>query len=424
MLALPVHARTRLVTWWSSRGALTSDGWLYLVAAVFALVLGIFSTQGAQWEWGYLTCGTYALVALVAFLLGRKVLRREHLVRLVLLGAVLVGAVFVPLGLEAHWRHAQPEVGVITRAGDLIIKGKDPYRAYDDNGRVVDVIKGLPTFESFFPYFPLMGIFGLPSAATHKNDDKGLTDARIIMTIMTLIASGCALALLRASKEQKMRVAQVLIALPTGALFLSTGGDDMPILALMLLGVVALQRRQTNLTGISLGLAAALKLTAWPMAIGALLVSRTKEGRPAWKQILAWVVAIVTVTTVPFIFHSPAAFMANVFAFPLGLSGVSSPAASALPGHILTTWVPALGHVLAPVTFLIGGYFLARYTRRHWPLTLSRLLGILSLCFLVLICVASATRIGYIIYPINFALWASVTRDAKVPERELVAVAD
>jgi hypothetical protein len=32
-------------------------------------------------------------------------------------------------------------------------------------------------------------------------------------------------------------VAQVLLALPTGALFLSTGGDDMPILALMLLGV-------------------------------------------------------------------------------------------------------------------------------------------------------------------------------------------
>ena len=167
-----------------------------------------------------------------------------------------------------------------------------------------------------------------------------------------------------------------------------------------------------------------MKLTAWPMAVGALLVARTKDGRSAGKQVLAWVVGIVTVTTVPFIFHSPAAFMSNVFAFPLGLSGVTSPAASALPGHILTTWVPALGHVLAPVTFLIGGFFLTRYTRRHWPLTLSRLLGILSLCFLVLICVASATRIGYIIYPINFALWASVTREAKVPERELVAVAD
>ena len=283
-------------------------------------------------------------------------------------------------------------------------------------------IQGLPAYESFFPYFPLMGVFGMPSAVTHKG--KGLTDARIIMTLMTLMASGWALALLRASKEQKIRVAQVLIALPSGALFLATGGDDMPILALMLLGVAALQRRQSNLTGVSLGLAAAMKLTAWPMAAGALLVARNDEGRSTWKRVLIWVAAIVAVTTVPFVFHAPGAFMANVFAFPLGLSGVTSPAASTLPGHILTTLVPALGHVLAPVTFLIGGYFVTKYMRRHWPLSLSRLLGILSVAFLVLICVASATRIGYVIYPLNLALWAGVTREAKVPEKELVAAVD
>ncbi len=422
MLALPTYARGRFVAWWSAQSALSRDGWLYLVASVFAIVLGWTSTQGPQWEWGYLTVGPYAFIAVVAFVLGRRTLRRESLVRLVLLGAVVVGAVFVPLGLEAHWRHAQPEVGVITRAADQLAKGKDPYRAYDDHGRVVNQIEGLPAFESFFPYFPLMGIFGLPSAVTHKG--KGLTDARIIMTLMTLIASGWALALLRASKEQKIRVAQVLVALPSGALFLATGGDDMPILALMLLGVVALQRRRSNLTGISLGLAAAMKLTAWPMAIGALLVARDREGRSSWKRVLAWIVAIVAVTTVPFIFHAPAAFMQNVFEFPLGISGVASPAASALPGHLLTTWMPVLGHVLAPVTFVVGGFILTKYMRRHWPLTLSRLLSVLSVAFLVLICVATATRIGYIIYPLNFALWASVTREAKVPEKDLVAAAD
>ena len=422
MLALPVHLRGRFVTWWNSLNALTRDGWLYLLSAGFAIALGWTSSQGAQWQWGYLAVGPYALIALVAFVLGRRTFRRELLVRVVLLGAVLVGAVFVPLGLEAHWRHAQPEVGVITRAGGLIAKGKDPYRAYDDHGVVVNQIRGLPAYESFFPYFPLMGIFGMPSAVTHKS--KGLTDARIIMTLMTLLASGWALVLLRANREQKIRVAQVLIALPTGALFLATGGDDMPILALMLLGVVALQRRQSNLAGVSLGLAAAMKLTAWPMAAGALLVTRNGEGRPTWKRVLVWMAAIVAVTTVPFIFHAPVAFMENVFAFPLGLSGVASPAASALPGHILTTWIPALGHVLAPVTFVIGGYFLTKYMRRHWPLTLSRLLGLLSVIFLVLICVATATRIGYVIYPLNLALWSVITREAKVPEQELVTAAD
>jgi hypothetical protein len=285
---------------------------------------------------------------------------------------------------------------------------------------VVNEIRGLPAFESFFPYFPLMGVFGLPSAATHES--KGLTDARIVMTLMTLMASGWALALLRLTREQKLRVAQVLIALPTGALFLSTGGDDMPILALLLLGVAALQRRQSNLAGISLGLAAAMKLTAWPMAAGALLVTRNKEGRSTWRRVLLWMGAIVLVTTVPFVLRAPAAFMSNVFAFPLGLAGVSSPAASALPGHILTTWLPALGHVLAPVSFLIGGYFVAKYAHRHWPLTLSQLLALLSVTFAVMMCVASATRIGYVIYPLNFALWSAVTQDHKVVAPELVSL--
>jgi len=180
----------------------------------------------------------------------------------------------------------------------------------------------------------------------------------------------------------------------------------MPILALTLLGVTALQRRRNNFAGISLGLAAAMKLTAWPMAIGALLVARDSKSRSDWKRIAAWVVAIVVVTVTPFAIRAPWAFMSNVFAFPLGLTGVASPAASALPGHILTTlWAPA-GHILAPVTFLVGGYFMAKYLRRHWPLTLSQVLAILSLVFLTMMCVASATRIGYVIYPLNFALWS------------------
>jgi hypothetical protein len=419
MLAQLMNARDRGMNWWTALDKLTGDGLLYAVAACFALVLGWTSTQPAQWQWGYLTVGPYVLIALAAFLLARRVRRREHLVRMTLLSLVVIGAVFVPLGLEAHWRHAQPEVGVISRAGQLLSKGKDPYRANKVHGRVVNEIPGIPAFESFFPYFPLMGVFGLPSAVTKQS--KGLTDARIVMTLMTLLASGLALALLRLTREQKLRVAQVLIALPTGALFLSTGGDDMPILALLLLGVAALQRRQSNLAGLSLGLAAALKLTAWPMAAGALLVTRDKQGRSTWRRVLLWIGAIVMVTTVPFVFRAPGAFMTNVFAFPLGLAGVSSPAASALPGHILTTWLPALGHVLAPVTLLIGGYFVAKYARRHWPLTLSQLLAILSLTYAVMMCVASATRIGYVIYPLNFALWSSVTQVQKVATPELVS---
>ncbi len=418
MLTRVSFARTRLLTWWGALPGLRSDALLYGVSAVFALGLGVTSRQGAQWQWGYLATAPYALCALLAYGLHRLRLPRESMVRVALLGLVLVGSVAIPLGLEARWRVAQPEIGVIQRAGDNLSKDRNLYPSYDKHGRLFHQLQGLPAYESFFPYFPLMGVFGLPSAETHKT--KGLTDPRIAMSLLTLLASALALGLLRASPKKKIRVAQILLALPTGALFLATGGDDMPILALSLLGVAALQRRQNNFAGITLGLAAAMKLTAWPMAFGALLVARDAKDRSAWKRVAAWVVAIVVVTVTPFVIRAPWAFMSNVFAFPLGLTSVASPAASALPGHILTTWWAPAGHILAPLTFLVGGYFMARYLRRHWPLTLHQLLAVLSVVFLTMMCVSTATRIGYVIYPLNFALWSWACTETVVPTRELV----
>ena len=419
MLARTQSVRTRTVARWVALNALHSDAALYGVSSVFALILGVTSSQPAQARWGFLAAGPYAAAAAAAWYLGRLRLRRESAVRLGLLVLVVAGAFAMPLGLEARWRqidhgqgYAQPEVSVIERAATSVSKGKDPYRTYERDGRLYDAIPGLPSYQSFFPYFPLMSVFGLPSAATHESN--GLTDARIIMSLMTLAASGLALGMLRAPRAKKVRVAQVMLALPTGALFLATGGDDMPILALSLLGVAALQRRLNLVAGVSLGLAAAMKLTAWPFAVGALLVAREPDGRRAWKKVALIIAAIVAVTVAPFAVRAPWAFMSNVFAFPLGLAGVSSPAASALPGHILTTVWPTFGHVLAPLALLVGGYYAARYLRRHWPIDLSQLLLMISVAFLVLICAASATRIGYVIYPLNFALWSWVCSDRTV----------
>ena len=425
MFARLMTLRTRSVRWWVALNGLSSDAALYAISALFALVLGLTSTQGAQWQWGYLTVAPYAAAAGAGAVFGRMKFRREIVVRVVLLALVITGSVVIPLGLETRWRHqdpemgfAQPEVSVIERSATYVTQGKDPYRTYDHDGRIIGEVKGIPAYESFFPYFPLMSVFGLPSAETHEG--SGLTDARIVMSLMTLLASGAALFLLKASGKKKLRVAQALLALPTGALFLSTGGDDMPILALMLLGVACLERRANNAAGVSFGVAAAMKLTAWPLAVGALLVAKDNGGRSAWRRVALWITAIVLVTVVPFAVRAPWAFVTNVFAFPLGLAGVASPAASALPGHILTTWWSPMGHILAPVTFLIGGYFVAKYAKRHWPLTISQLLAILSLVFLTMMCVASATRIGYVIYPINLALWSWVTVDQDVKEPVLV----
>jgi hypothetical protein len=421
MLVRLTIVRTSLVNWWTALSGLHSDALLYALAGAFALLLGARSDQAAQWQWGYLAFAPYFAAALAAWLLRGLFVRRVILARVVVLALVVLGTVVIPLGLEAHWRHAQPEVGVITRSATAVSKGKDPYHTYMHDGHLVGVTPGRPVYESFFPYLPLMSVFGMPSALTHKS--KGLTDPRIVMSLMTLLASALALGLLRATKEKKIRIAQVLMALPTGALFLSTGGDDMPILALLLLGVVALQRRSNYLAGVSFGLAAAMKLTAWPMAAGALLVARERDGRPAWRKVGLMIGVIVAATITPFVLHAPGAFVSNVFAFPLGLAGVTSPAASALPGHILATWWPPFTHILAPVTFVLGGYFVAKYFKRHWPLSLSQLLGILSIVMLALMCVASATRVGYVIYPLNFALWSWVCVEKPVITPELVYTA-
>ena len=417
-----IGARTQ--SWWLSRGALGRDGYLYASAAVFAIAMGWTSNQPAQWHWGYLAVGPYAGAAVVALVAARRVLRREVALRLILLVPVVLGAVAIPLGLEARWRHldhgagfAQPEVSVIERSATLVSRGQDPYRTYVHDGHVVNAVKGVPTYESFFPYFPLMSVFGLPSAATHNGSD--LTDARIIMSLMTLLASGLALALLRAPRERKILVAMVLLALPTGALFLSTGGDDMPILALLLLGVAFLQRRSNYLAGVSFAVAAAMKLTAWPLVAGSLLVARSREGRRAWLPVALVVTTVVVATTLPYAWRAPHAFIANVFAFPLGLAGVRSPAASPLPGHVVTTIFPILGHLLAPATLVIGGYFATRYVRAHWPVDLSQLLMVVSALSMAIILMASATRVGYVIYPLNFALWGWVCRVPQEPSRSV-----
>jgi hypothetical protein len=75
------------------------------------------------------------------------------------------------------------------------------------------------------------------------------------------------------------------------------------------------------------------------------------------------------------------------------------------------------------LTLLVGGYYASRFARRHWPLNLSQLLAIMAVFSMALICVASATRVGYVIYPLNFALWSRVVAKVPEPARELEIVA-
>lgn len=400
-------------TWWVLRSSFERDSLLYACSGLFALILFFGAKEHAQSLWGLISSGPYLLGAGVAAALSRRGAKHADRGRVLLALAVGLGVVLAPLIVETALRAhhgtgqcVQPEVRVIERSGSILLRLHDPYRSFIQNGHVVNEVSGVPAYESFFPYLPLMGIFGIPSAYVHHHG--GFLDARWTMTLFSVLVLALALRLLRSTIESKLRVAQVLLILPTGALFAVTGGDDIPVLAALFLGAVLLQRRNNEFAGFVLGLVAAMKLTAWPLALGAPLVARKKSGKTARFILGAWISVTLTVIVTPFLLRAPHAFIVNVLEFPLGLAGITSPAASALPGHILTTIYKPLGHLLGPLTFAVGGFFAVRWGHRHHPIRLEQLLRLFAVAVTVMMLASSATRIGYVIYPINLWLWARI----------------
>ncbi len=401
--------------WWRRQGEWGSDSLLYGASAIVALGIWLGAKEHAQVLWGELSAGPYLLGALIALTLARVNSVPKSLWRGALAILVGIGSVLAPLLIETSLRaqhgssqYVQPEVQVIERSGAILLGLHDPYRSFVQNGQIVNEVSGVPAFESFFPYLPLMGAFGIPSAFVHHRG--GFLDARWIMTLFSLLVLLIALWLMKATNGQRLRIAQVLLILPTGALFAVSGGDDLPVLAGLLLGAVLLKRRNNEFAGFVLGLVAAMKLTAWPLALGAPLVGHKSDGRSARLILGTWITATLTVIVTPFLLRARHTFLVNVLEFPLGLAGVTSPAASALPGHILTTIYRPLGHVLGPLTFVVGGYFAVRWGHRRHPLRLEQLLRLFAVSITVMMLASSATRIGYLIYPINLWLWASVLR--------------
>jgi uncharacterized membrane protein len=267
---------------------------------------------------------------------------------------------------------------------------------------VVHVVPGQTVVNSFVPYLPFMTLFGIPSERKH---DVVLTDARIFFSLVTLLVAGTALCLSSADGRRKMRALQVIAILPTAALPLATGGDDMPVVAFLLLAMVLAQRRQSFASGVVLGIVSAMKFTAWPLAALALFAARNRRGNRRPAVMFLGMLVVAGPVVVPFALRGPWAFFDNVVLFPLGLSGVSSPAASPLPGHIIVAAFPFLHRALPLAVGLVGGALLALYLYRRPPQTAAQACNVGGVVMAVITLLAPATRIGYLLYPINFFVW-------------------
>lgn len=425
-----------LMTRWGPEGG---DAVLYGVAALFALGTALLAGLAGYRVWGWIALGPYAAAAVISALVARSRTRHRNEAgrranwgpgRVWLLLVVLLGATLAPLSVEVTLgrsnptvSYVQPEVTVIAQAGQRLASGKPIYHAtVGHGGRVRSTVPGEPTYEAFFPYLPLMAVFGLPD---NSHGPVRVTDTRVLFSVVTLMVVGAALLLLRAPRDHKMRALQFLTVLPTAALPLATGGDDMPVVAFLLLAMVLAQRRRPGWSGLVLGVASAMKFTAWPLAALALFCARDDEGRRAPGRMLLGMVVVTGPVVTPFAIENARAFVDNVILFPLGMSGVTSPAASNLPGHVLVTALPWV-HTFLPLTVaLVGGVLLMTHLARRTPRTVAQVATLAGWVMLVAITFATATRVGYLLYPVDFFVWGWMFAAAeRLPERQVEAGAE
>lgn len=412
-------------------GGLAGDLGLYAASAVFATVTAATSTLLPHRAWGATAATGYLLAAGVV--IGQLVVRRRApgsrltgtTARAVLTGIVWGAVVVAPMVLQSVQRaggrtdRAQEEVTVIEQGGARLLEHGSPYLTRD-------AIAALPAADQllgYLPYQPGMALFGLPRAAYGT---AWWADARIWFALATTVALTLAIRALRGSSHPPARAAvrdavivravQFATVLPICALTLVTGGDDLPVLALCLLALALSASRRYARAGLAVGLAAALKLFAWPVAL-VLLVRAATRGRRMAVRVAAGAVGLPTAALVPAQLVDSAALMENVLRFPLGHGLVGSPARSPFPGYLIASTLPA-GRVVAAGLLVAAGLAIAVQLARRPPRTAAATAMVCGYGLLAAILLMPTTRFGYLLYPIALLAWAPAVRLAETPLTE------
>jgi hypothetical protein len=396
------------------RGALL-DVALYGGSSLVAGGIALFDSIPVHREWGRLAIGPYAIGAVAAAVLAAR--RAGPRARVWVAVLVTVGAALLPLSLEISWRartepgrHVHAEAIVTEEAAKVLLDGRDPYAAEYLNGPLSARPLGTKTH---FPYLPGMLLFGIPRAIA--GDHAPLADARIMFAVGMLAATGLALRMWRAPPGSRLLAFQLLVTLPTGALFMATGGDDLPVLAAILLCLVLAQRRRAGWAGVTAGAAIAMKQFAWPLLPFLVLSGHDRSGR---RRLLAGAGAVALPVILPFFLWGPSPFVEDVIRFPLGLGQQPSAAETPTLGSLLVRTLPlARGWV---VTMLVGlvlaaGAYLLFERQRRGPSDVALHTGLLLALALLL---APAARLGYVVYPMELLVWAWLLRRGAGPSRE------
>ncbi len=363
---------------------------LFAASAAYAMVMALVTSNPLHRTWGILAACSYLLAAMVVLALKARGVDSALLIS-------LAGALVLPLGLMAADRLQQPEVRVINKSASLLVHHGTPYL-----GPAALAAAHSPNI--FDPYLPLMTLFGIPRALLGFSV---LTDPRIWFGAGFVVIFAAALAVVGAHDVVRWTV--LVTASPVIAFSLTVGGTDVPVLAFICLGLALLWREpHPVLAGLALGVACAMKATAWPALLVAVVLVLARDGRRA-----AWILSGTAVTVFaaivgPVAVLGPRALVQNTISFPLGLASIKSEAVSPLPGRLLVETGQA-GHLIAVALLALAGLgiiaSLAIRPPRTVPAATWRIVIGLSLMFVL----APATRFGYFLYPAGLLAWLGIS---------------
>jgi glycosyl transferase family 87 len=363
---------------------------LFAASAAYAVVMALVTTHTPHRTWGIFAACAYLVAAMLVLAWPSRGLDAALLVS-------FAGALVVPLSLMAAARLQQPEVRVINKSASLLVNTGTPYLG-------PHALAAAHSPNIFDPYLPLMTLFGMPRALLGFHV---LTDPRVWFGVGFVILFAAALAV--AGVRDVIRWTVLVTASPLIAFSLSVGGTDVPVVACLCLGLALLWREpHPLLAGLALGFACAMKATAWPALLIAVVLVTVRDGRRPALVMSGTALAVFAAIVGPVAVLGPNALIQNTISFPLGLANIRSAAVSPLPGRLLVETGHA-GHLIAVALFALAclGIIASLVIRppRTVPAATWRLVIGLSLMFML----APSSRFGYFLYPVGLLAWLGIS---------------
>jgi hypothetical protein len=369
---------------------------IFAVSVIWAVLVALFSSDSVHRLWGVMAAVGYGLALLTVLVV------RNARVSDLALGLSFVGALLAPLTWMAAKGLEQPEVWVVARSGSMLIHQGTPYTS-------AAALAATTNPNAYNPYLPVMALFGVPRAIF---DGGLLTDPRIWFGVVFLIVFW--LALRNGGAKDPGRWAILVAGSPVIAFELAVGGTDVPMVGFLCLGFALLYRRPTSvhfavLAGLALGIASAMKATAWPALVVAVVLILVRDGRKTAGAFLLTAVGVVAVCVGPFAVH-PKSLVDNTIKFPLGLASVRSAASSPLLGHVIASTWNQTGHTIVVALLVLAGVAVGLSLAFRPPRTVSRAVVLLAGAMTLMFILAPSTRFGYFIYPATLAIWLFAVR--------------